>query len=629
MIAAPATPEVFDEWALVYDEARNPFCSLEARLLRQLLPTLQGKTVLDAGCGTGRHFPLLSKLQPEWIHAVDYSAQMLELAKQQLTDNAILHQADCTAVPIPAQSIDVVLCSLVLGYVSDLTAFCHEMRRLLRPGGQIFLADIHPDTAQRRGWNRSFHQHGEEITIAWNRIGLERLRAIFAAEGFHCVCDLEPKFSGAEREIFVQQDRIHAFEELAEDPVMYLLQLAREAPQAEFAITGGQCALSAYDALPRTLTVEGGRIRSILNGSPEPMTQVSLDGYLVLPGLINAHDHLEFGLFPRLGDGDCTDAQEWAGAIHVRYAETIARHRSVRREVRVLWGALRNLLCGVTTVCHHNPVTDTMRESEFPVSVVEEMRWVHSAAFDFAGLQEESSIDSGEILIVHAAEGISTRAKQEIEMLQALGLLRPSTILVHALAVTPPMITKLKEAGVSLIFCPSSNEFLFGTIPAAALLEDFENAALGSDSPLTACGDLLDEAAFVSARYDLPPARLYSMLMENPATMLRLIDGQGKIQIGGRADLIAVPDRSLSPAETLRHLTWRDVHLVMRNGVVQLVAEELAHLLQPQQLAGFTEIQVDDRRRWVRGDLRPAFEAAAMLQQHGAIRLGERTVTLA
>jgi cytosine/adenosine deaminase-related metal-dependent hydrolase len=554
---------------------------------------------------------------------------MLTLAKQRLPSNATLHQADCADIPIPAQSIDVVLCSLVLGYVSDLAAFCSEMRRLLRPAGQIILADIHPDTAQRRSWNRSFHQHGEEITIAWNQIGMERLKAIFTAEGFHCVCDLEPGFSEAEREIFAQQGRANAFKELAEEPAMYLLQLAQEAPQNELAITGARCALSAHDALPRTLTIEEGRIRSILNSSPAPMPQVSLDGYFLLPGLINAHDHLEFGLFPRLGEGDYADAQEWAGAIHVRYAETIALHRSVRREVRVLWGALRNLLCGVTTVCHHNPVTDTMRESEFPVSVVEELHWVHSAAFDFAGLQEESSIDSGEILIVHAAEGVSARAKQEIEMLQALGLLRPSTILVHALAVTPQMIERLKEAGVSLIFCPSSNEFLFGTIPAAALLEDFENAALGSDSPLTACGDLLDEAAFVSARYDLPAARLYSMLTENPATMLRLTDGQGKIRIDGRADLIAVPDRGLSPAETLRRVTWQDVHFVMRNGIVQLVAEELAHILQPQELVGFTEIQVDGRRRWIRGDLRATFEAAAMLQQHGVIRLGERTVALA
>src|SRR5438105_5646975 len=124
MIATPATPAVFDEWAPVYDDARNPFCALEARLLRQLLPSLRGKTILDAGCGTGRHFPLLSKLQTAWIYAVDYSAQMLELAKQRLPSNATLHRADCTAIPLPARSIDVVLCSLVVGYVSDLAAFC-------------------------------------------------------------------------------------------------------------------------------------------------------------------------------------------------------------------------------------------------------------------------------------------------------------------------------------------------------------------------------------------------------------------------------------------------------------------------------------------------------------------------
>ena len=43
----------FDRLAESYDTYANPLLALEERYLRQMLPNIAGRDVLDAGCGSG------------------------------------------------------------------------------------------------------------------------------------------------------------------------------------------------------------------------------------------------------------------------------------------------------------------------------------------------------------------------------------------------------------------------------------------------------------------------------------------------------------------------------------------------------------------------------------------------
>ncbi len=83
--------------------------------------------------------------------------------------------------------------------------------------------------------------------------------------------------------------------------------------------------------------------------------ELNLEGLTVFPGHINAHDHLEFALFPRLGHGPYPNATAWSRDIYHPDQSPLAEHLRVPKQVRLLWGGLRNLIAGVTTVCHHNP----------------------------------------------------------------------------------------------------------------------------------------------------------------------------------------------------------------------------------------------------------------------------------
>ena len=67
-------------------------------------------------------------------------------------------------------------------------------------------------------------------------------------------------------------------------------------------LTGARVARTATEASPAALRLHRGRVLFEDSGAASK-PELDLGGYLILPGLINAHDHLEFNLFPRLGEG--------------------------------------------------------------------------------------------------------------------------------------------------------------------------------------------------------------------------------------------------------------------------------------------------------------------------------------
>jgi cytosine/adenosine deaminase-related metal-dependent hydrolase len=386
-------------------------------------------------------------------------------------------------------------------------------------------------------------------------------------------------------------------------------------------LRGARVALGPDEAEALDIETFGDKIQSIRKSSKVAKAAVVLDleGHLILPGLINAHDHLEFNLYPRLGKGPYSNAGDWARDIYRPKKSPIAEHLLVPKNIRLLWGGLKNLLSGVTTVCHHNPRENPIFDCNFPVRVLKEFGWAHSLEFSRDVALRFELTPSDWPFILHLGEGTDGQARREVFDLDEMGALDSRTVLTHAVGLNKRGLRLVKERGASLIWCPSSNLFLLGRTLTAGALRSGVPVALGSDSALTAEGDLLDEIRVARRVSRLPSPVIYRMVTEEAARILRLRGGAGSLAAGGVADLIAIPDAGRSPSETL--MRTKPPALVMMGGEIKLIAPEL-----PRHPSGLRRLNVEGR-----GDVLVCANVASLCRQAkqalgGEIRLAGRRV---
>ncbi len=319
---------------------------------------------------------------------------------------------------------------------------------------------------------------------------------------------------------------------------------------------------------------------------------VDLRGAFVLPGLVNAHDHLELNHYGPLKRRErYENASAWIDDLRpaLRNDPAIRMNASYPLAARLFIGALKNVLAGVTTVAHHNPRYREI-DSGFPVRVLERYGWAHSfmleegpvgARGEPGGQVQERYLatPAGVPFIVHLGEGTDAAAAGELQRLEALGCLRPNTVLVHGVALTPADWRRVTSRGAALVWCPASNTFLFGrTVPIRQLLDASAAAGshvcLGSDSRITGARDLLDEMRAAMATAPVTPRELLRMVTTAPARVLNLPHA-GRIEVGAPADLLVIPPVGDDAAASLLATSRKHVLLVTIAGLPRVGAPSL------------------------------------------------------
>ena len=357
-------------------------------------------------------------------------------------------------------------------------------------------------------------------------------------------------------------------------------------------LTGARIAIDFTRSERADLAIYNGRIR--FGSGPGP--EIDLSGCLILPGLVNAHDHLEFNIFPKLGRGPYRNAAEWAADIYRPNEPPVKDLLEIAKPVRLFWGAMKNLASGVTTVSHHNPYDPSVFGGDFPVRVVRRYNWAHSLEFSPNLDSRFRDAPRAWPFIIHAAEGTDARSRDEIARLDKLGVLKRRSVLVHAVAADADALALIRKRGASLVWCPSSNLFLFGRTLDSRLVRSDLPIALGTDSAMTADGDLIDELRAARQATGLEPERLYRMVTTDAARVLRLRNGEGTIREGGIADVLIVPDRGQTPAAAVMESR---PELVIVGGRIRLLSMALANRCPVPGIETWRPFEMEGRGTWL------------------------------
>jgi arsenite methyltransferase len=162
-----------------------------------------GETVLDLGSGGGIDVILSAKRVGETgtAYGVDMTDEMLALAQANAREagvrNAHFLKGLIEQIPLPADSVDVVISNCVINLSTDKSAVLAEISRVLRPGGRLGVSDIVAEdtlTAEQRAERGSYvgciagALSKAEYEAGLDAAGFEQVEVIFThevADGMH------------------------------------------------------------------------------------------------------------------------------------------------------------------------------------------------------------------------------------------------------------------------------------------------------------------------------------------------------------------------------------------------------------------------------------------------------------
>ncbi|MFP4131739.1 MAG: class I SAM-dependent methyltransferase [Thiohalospira sp.] len=135
----------YRRWARIYDVVFGPIFHPGRRHVVEALGAQPGERVLEVGVGTGLSLPLYPRGVK--LTGIDISREMLDVAERRVERDGIredveaIREMDAEAMDFPDDAFDRVVAMYVVSTVPDYHRLVREMRRVCKPGGDLYIVN--------------------------------------------------------------------------------------------------------------------------------------------------------------------------------------------------------------------------------------------------------------------------------------------------------------------------------------------------------------------------------------------------------------------------------------------------------------------------------------------------------
>ena len=321
--------------------------------------------------------------------------------------------------------------------------------------------------------------------------------------------------------------------------------------------------------------------------TPPAGLQIISTNSLILPGLIDAHNHPVYNVLDTIPFQNLfTERYDWQN--NPLYSEFKDQFNDIRdfggsdaQETNLFKLAeVRALSAGTTMIqgfnanghsydsfAHQGMVIDNAER--FPSRIYHE---VFPLRKDLSFWQTKQT-EYWDRFIIHLSEGTNQDALEEFYTWKNLGLLDWRTTIIHGIPLGSSEWAAMSEAGASLVWSPASNMALYGeTADIPGALEASVNVALAPDWTESGSLNILAELKVAeqinqsSWQGSITPRQFTEFVTRNPAQALGIQNWAGQIGPGYQADLMVIPGDPQSPYSALLSVLPADVQLTIVNG---------------------------------------------------------------